>query len=81
MHGGREIDLLKLNKQVVVVGHETVGENLCGITLDEVFSDKSQEMERVFSLEEDSLAIHASVVDMVVTARDKGDLAAGHGLD
>jgi hypothetical protein len=58
----------EVDEEVVVVGDETVGDEVDVVGVDEVVAESCEEVVVVFWLEEDGLAVVSSVVDVVVLA-------------
>jgi len=78
-HGLGKFAGLEVDEEVVVVGDETVGDEVDVLGVDEVVAEFVEEVDVVVSLEEDGLAVVSSVVDVVVLAGDEGYFARGHG--
>ena len=78
-HGLGKFAGLEVDEEVVVVGDETVGDEVDVLGVDEVVAEFVEEVDVVVSLEEDGLAVVSSVVDVVVLAGDEGGFARGHG--
>jgi hypothetical protein len=62
---------------MVVVWHQAVGQHIERI-LDQVAPKLPQKMQIVFAFKENSLAIVASVIEMIVMSWRKVDLTTGH---
>jgi hypothetical protein len=78
MHGFGEVSLLEMYEQVIVIGHEAVGQDVCRAGVDEVAADEAEEMKVILTLKEDALAIYASVIEVIMLSGDESKLAARH---
>ena len=66
-------------EQVIVIGHEAVGQDFSSAGVDEVAANEAEEVEVVVSAEEDVLTIDAPIVEVVALAGGEGEFAARHG--